>query len=153
MNCLSEPELQMYMDGELQDSALEKTEEHINACAGCAAKYVKIKNDKNQIFNLLDELNRIDSPVEIPNFIPSIPGRKYFKTISFAAVAASLLIFIGLGTYLKRQNIQQERTENIAKATIELTRNADPNQMLHKKQMVVVITNSSGEVVHSFITE
>jgi hypothetical protein len=153
MNCLSNLEIQMYQDGELANYEHDKAKEHIDSCPACATVYETIKKNKAQVFELFDKLYRHDTHIEIPVFIPSSPKRKYLKLITIATIAASFFFLIGFVFHLRKQHIQQERTANIAKATMELTRNTDPNQMLHNKQMIVVITNSSGEVVHSFITE
>jgi len=153
MNCLTDNELQSYLDKELHDSKYQEADNHLKTCDQCASVYERLKKNKAEIFGLLDELNQFEKPISIPNFKPTQARHKKIFIFKVAAIAASLLLLIGFGFVLQRRNVIQNQNLNIAKANIEINRNADPNQMYHNKQMSVIITDASGDVVQTFIME
>lgn len=150
MNCLNESTLQKYLDGELADTALMEVETHLKLCPVCLDNYTLAKNAKQQVFNFIEELSSLEPEIEIPVFqYPSKTSR--FKKLVYIgiSIAASILIFIGIGIQFNNHKAKQKQLENITKATYELTRNTDMNKVIHNKQIMVVVTNASGEVIET----
>jgi hypothetical protein len=153
MNCLTESELQSYLDKEMDDLKHQHTENHLKTCAECMAAFKRLKENKANVFSLLDELNRFEKPVSIPVFEPANSKLRKLPIFKIAVIAASLLLLIGFGFILQKQKVIQNQNLNIVKASLEMTRNADPNQMYHSRQMTVVITDASGNVVQTYTAD
>ena len=153
MNCLSEKEIQQYLDNELPEDKLNEVQQHMKVCAVCKNNLSQVQELKSKIFIVLDEFVALDLPHEIPvfQFIPK--KRSLKKYILITSIAASILLFIGIGIRINNQKNIQKQMYNITKATYEITRNTDLNKMVHNKQIIVVTTNSSGEVIESSLTE
>ena len=153
MNCLSETDIQQYLDLELTEDRKDEMEQHLKECSVFRLTYNQAQESKSQIFAFLDEYSSFDIPQEIPIFKiePKISGLK--KYILITSIAASMLLFIGIGIRINNQRNLQKQLNNITKATYEITRNTDLNKMVHNKQIIVVTTNSSGEVIETSLTE
>jgi len=153
MNCLSETEIQQYLDHESTEERLNEVEQHLKECSGCKETFSHAQESKSQIFTFLDEYTSFDFPQEIPVFKYTPKKRSLKKYILITSIAASILLFIGIGIRINNQNNMQKQKNNITKATYEITRNTDLNKMVHNKQIIVVTTNSAGEVIESSLTE
>jgi hypothetical protein len=153
MNCLSETEIQQYIDQELAEDRFNEAEQHLKNCSVCMETYNQAKESKSQIFAFLDEYTSFDSPLEVPAFKIKTKKRSLVKYILISSIAASVLLFIGIGIRINNQKNMQKQMNNITKASYEITRNTDLNKMVQNKQIIVVITNSSGEVIESSFTE
>ena len=153
MNCLSEAEIQQYLDQELQEDKLNEIRQHVKTCAVCMEKYSQAQELKFKIFAVLDEFIAVELLHEVPvfQFIPK--KRSLKKYILATSIAASILLFIGIGIRVNKQKNIQKQMDNITKATYEITRNTDLNKMVQNKQIIVVSTNPSGEVIESSLTE
>jgi hypothetical protein len=153
MNCLNETEIQKYLDKEFPEQLLLEIADHLSTCTICKERFVEARETKNQIFSFLDEVRALEQTIEVPEFRPIKQNKSRKLIISVVSVAATVLILIGMGIHLKSQNLKQKQSENTDKATYEITRKADPNKMFHDKQIIVVETNASGEVVETSFTE
>ncbi|MFA5971297.1 MAG: zf-HC2 domain-containing protein [Lentimicrobiaceae bacterium] len=153
MNCLNEIEIQKYLDRELPEEMLNGVEQHLKLCSACKDTYSQALESKSQVFAFLDQFAAFDTPREIPVFKPGLKKRSLKKIVAITSIAASILLFIGFGIKINNQKTTQKQIDNITKATYEVTRNIDPNKMAHDKQIIVVTTNSSGEVIETTITE
>ncbi|MEI8046116.1 MAG: zf-HC2 domain-containing protein [Bacteroidota bacterium] len=153
MKCLSETELQEYLDGELLDEILNEVQEHLNVCPDCMENFCKAQESKSRVFTFLDELAAFDMPLEVPVFKISKKKRRMKKLVLITSIAASILLSIGIGIRINNQKTTQKQMDNITKAMYEITRNTEPNKMMHDKQIIIVVTNSSGEVIETSITE
>jgi hypothetical protein len=153
MNCLSEKEIQEYLDHELTQNRLLEVEQHLKNCSVCKVTYNQAQESKSQLFAFLDEYTSFEIPQQIPAFKiePRLSSLK--KYILITSIAASLLLFTGIGIRINNQRNMQKQLNNITKATYEITRNTDLNKMVHNKQIIVVTTNSSGEVIETSLTE
>ncbi len=153
MNCLSETEIQQYLDHELTRERLHEVEQHLKECSVCKATYNQAQESKSQIFAFLDEYASFDIPQQIPVFKIEPKKRSFKKYILVTSVAASMLLFIGIGIRISNQRNNQKRLNNITKASFEITRNTDLNKMIHNKKIIVVTTNSAGEIIESPLAE
>jgi hypothetical protein len=153
MNCLNEIEIQQYLDYELPEEIMNEVEQHLKLCSTCKETYSQSLESKSQVFAFLDEFASFDLPRQIPVFKLGSKKRGLKKIIVITSIAASIILFIGFGIKINYQNTTQKQINNITKATYEITRNTDPNKMLHDKQVIEVTTNSSGEVIETAITE
>lgn len=153
MNCLIETEIQQYLDRELTGDRFHEVEQHLKECSVCRLTYNQAQESKSQIFAFLDEYTSFDIPQKIPIFKIEPKKSSLKKYILITSVAASILLFIGIGNRLYNQRNMQQQLNNITKATFEITRNTDLNKMVHNKQIIVVTTNSSGEVIESPLAE
>jgi len=153
MNCLIETEIQQYLDRELTGDRFHEVEQHLKECSDCRLTYNQAQESKSQIFAFLDEYTSFEIPQEIPIFKIEPKKSSLKKYILITSVAASILLFIGIGNRLYNQRNMQQQLNNITKATFEITRNTDLNKMVHNKQIIVVTTNSSGEVIESPLAE
>ncbi len=153
MNCLNETEIQKYIDSELPETMLNEVKVHLEMCSVCNEGIRQAQESKSEVFTFLDEFAALDLPVEIPVF-KAMPKKMSLKRyVLFTSIAASILLIIGFGIRMNNQRTSKKQIINITKAQYEITRNTDPNKMLHNKQIIVVITNSSGEVIETSITE
>jgi hypothetical protein len=153
MKCLNDEEIQKYLDGELSEYSANEVGEHLNICMVCRKNFVTVREMKSQIFSLFDEITTAEIPIAVPTFHTHKQTSGLRNIIAIATVAASILIFIGLGVNIKKKMVIQKQRENSIKAIYEFTHNTDPNKMLHEKQIIIVVTNSSGEVVETSVTE
>ncbi len=153
MNCLNETEIQRYLDGEFPKHMLPEISEHLISCSICSELYEEAIESKNQVFSFLDEVSAFEQAIVIPEFLPKQYTIRLKLIVYWLSAAATILLFVVFGIHMKSQSIKQKQLENTAKATYEFTRNTDPNKMFHDKQIIVVMTNSSGEVVETSITE
>ena len=153
MNCLSETEIQKFLDHELTEDRFYEAEQHLKDCSVCMETYNQAKESKSQIFAFLDEYISFDSPMDVPVFKVETKKSSLKKYILITSIAASMLLFIGIGIQINNQKNRQKQMNNITKATYEITRNTDLNKMVQNKQIIVVTTNSKGEVIESALTE
>lgn len=153
MNCLIETEIQQYLDRELTGDRFHEVEQHLKECSVCMLTYNQAQESKSQIFAFLDEYTSFDIPQQIPVFKVELKKSNFKKYILVTSVAASLLLFIGIGIRISNQRNNQKQLNNITKASFEITRNTDLNKMLHNKQIIVVTANSAGEVIESPLAE
>ncbi|NVO21069.1 MAG: zf-HC2 domain-containing protein [Bacteroidetes bacterium] len=154
MNCLNESDLQSFLDRELELQLAEEIELHLAVCPACHERFLILKANQTEIFSMLDEVATNDLPFEIPPFQVKQRNSKTKRLIFTCSLAASLLILIGIGGIcLNNQKKDQKQIENISRAKYDITRNTDPNQMLHKNQIIVVVTDASGEVIETSVTE
>lgn len=154
MNCLTEGEIQSYLDGELLDLDFVTAKEHLISCPHCSQALQRLQSNKAEIFEILNQLDQHYRTIEIPAFKPNVAKNNRISIIAISSIAASILIFLGLfNLNQNKKKVQYEQTLNVEKATIELTRNLDPNKMNHENKMIIVITNDEGEVVESYLTE
>jgi hypothetical protein len=153
MNCLSETDIQQYLDCELTADRLSGVEQHLKECPSCREVYTRAYESKSQVFTFLDELTSFDIPPKIPVFRIETGEKRLKKYILITAIAASIVLFIGIGIRIDNQKNRQKQMENITKATYEITRNTDLNKLVQNKQIIVVFTNSTGEVIESSLAE
>lgn len=153
MNCLNETEIQQYLDHELTGDRLWEAELHLKQCSSCRGMYKQAQESKSQIFDFLDEYASFDTPQEIPVFNIATKKISLKNYILITSIAASILLFIGIGIRINNQKNMQKQMNNITKAAYEITRNTDLNKMVQNKQIIVVTTNPSGEVIESALTE
>lgn len=153
MNCLSETEIQQYIDHELNTDKWDEVEHHLKLCSACQDIYNQAKESKSQLFAFLDEYIALDLPREIPVFRISQKKKSIKKHILITSIAATILLFIGIGIRINNQKSSQKQLDNITKATYEITRNADLNKMVHNKQIIVVTTDPAGRVIETSLIE
>ncbi len=153
MNCLSETEIQEYLDHELTGDRLLEVNQHLKECSVCRETYNQALESKSRVFAFLDEYASFDVQQEIPVFKIEPKKSNLKKYILITSAAASILLFIGIGNRLYNKRIMQQQLNDATKATFEITRNTDLNKMVNNKQIIVVTTNASGEVIESPLAE
>lgn len=153
MNCLNETDLQKYLDRELPDEILMNTEKHLGSCPICDKHFRIAMETQLQVIHFLNEIQSGEPPIVIPDF--QINRRKPVikKILVIASIAASILFIIGIGSRINNQKSTRKQLENITKARYEITRNTDPNKMLHQKQIIMVVTDASGNVIETSFEE
>jgi len=153
MNCLSETEIQEYLDHELTGDRLHEVKQHLKECSVCRETYNQVLESKSRVFAFLDEYASFDVQQEIPVFKIEPKKSNLKKYILITSAAASILVFVGIGNRLYNKRIMQQQLNDVTKATFEITRNTDLNKMVNNKQIIVVTTNASGEVIESPLAE
>jgi hypothetical protein len=153
MKCLTNSDIQYFIDKELSIGRMKGIEVHLQQCEKCKGKLDIAQKDKNQVFTLLDTLLLSEKKIDIPPFIPAITRAGNKRLYALISVAATALILFGVGSFYTHQKRITERQNNIKKASIEVTRNMEPNKMVQQKQIIMIITNNSGDVIETSVTE
>ena len=100
MNCNEiEQQLADYLGGELEASAVEAVDAHLAACETC-------RREVASLGHTLDALNRLDAPV----VATSTRARSRIGKLQPFAYAATLLIGLGVGWWIKSVDIQTRTT-------------------------------------------
>ena len=139
MNCLSDREIQEYIDNEY--STRQFAEQHLQQCSACSHKEQK----KRQFLDLvINEYNHLYTYSNIPEFkIPqtTFSGYKKIRTriLLFTATAAAAIIF-----FLMIAPQKPERQTDFL-MFYELEMEIDANKPFHDQNLNIVIYSNSEE--------
>ena len=154
MKCLNKVDLLMFIDNELQSDMNIEIEAHLKSCKDCEALYFQLLQDKKMIHDFINKTeNQSDILVPSFRFIPENKKLVRKRLSIFIKVAASVLILAMLfNPILTNREVSDKAMESIAKATMEINRYQDPNKQWHENQIVVVITDDDGKVLHTWVS-
>lgn len=146
-DCLEDTVIQLFIDGELDESSRKRVEQHLLSCSECAQRKNEMADWANQVKRALRE-SAVGS-FEFQEFeLPQINGDKKtrkFRMSPFLKIAA-LLVFI-LGGYFLLQKPQNYHPTSSDLLTWEETSvGNDANKAWHDRQITIVITDKNGEI-------
>jgi len=152
MKCLSRIEIQEYLDKEVEPGTMAAISSHIRECEACSKLYSQAAADKEMVGKLIGQVNNIEEPVIIPEFVPPVLYKKrttFYRFIPYL-VAASLI-----GLILLFRTDKTRPIENYSEAEImlyEFYDGQDLNKMWHEKSQLIILQDEKWNVIHSIIT-
>jgi len=153
MNCLNKPEIQEYIDNELSSKKGEEVKKHLQGCKKCSALYEKALKEKETLHKALTIIDRFPEHIPAPKVLSQKKKIKPSKKLTplVLKIAAGILIIIGFFTIITRKPTSDHLNSEIDIAIMELINGTDPNKLWIEKQMVIVITDKNGNVIHSML--
>ncbi|MBA7533739.1 hypothetical protein ES705_25983 [subsurface metagenome] len=154
MNCLNRPEIQEYIDNELSSKKGEEVNKHLQGCKKCSSLYQQALKEKENLHNVFAIIDRFPEHISSPRVLSKkkkIRTSKRLTPLLFLKIAAGILIIIGLFTIITRKPTSDHLNSEIDIAIMELINGTDPNKLWIEKQMVIVITDKNGKVIHSML--
>lgn len=153
MNCLIRSEIQEYIDKTLSVAKDNYVSNHISNCNVCRKEYHEMIDDLELVHKSLGTL--VVKPKQIPSIETYINSKRTNPVnVPFVLRMAAALFFIlitliiGISNYHQPKRITEEEwiVNNFLIGT-------DPNKQWHENQMIITITNSENELVHSFVLD
>lgn len=155
MNCLNRPEIQEYIDNELSSKKGEEVKKHLQGCNKCSSLYQQALKEKENLHNVFAIIDRFPEHILAPKVLSQKkkirPSKKLTPLI--LKIVAGILIIIGFFTIITRKPTSDHLNSEIDIAIMELINGTDPNKLWIEKQMVIVITDKNGKVIHSILLD
>lgn len=144
------------MDNELDALLLEQIKSHLSECKKCQELYIAASDDKKRIESFLSQMQDSEEPISIPEFSLNIkrkPFTRKSRVSLMLKIAAGIVIIIGLFWLINtRVSHEQPELSEVDLVVLELMGDTEPNKAWHDTQIVFVITDEKGNVIHSFIS-
>jgi len=144
MNCISEENIQAYIDNELSINEKSKINEHITQCEYCTNNVHK----QRMLASMLKENIAFDEPIAIPDITQIIDGsprwskEQYIKSIFYVAAAASIVLALLIGLN-KKQELTPELTHDYANHF-----EFDANKSITDQDFEITIIDSEGNITN-----
>jgi len=154
MNCLNRPEIQEYIDNELSSKKGEELKKHLQGCKKCSSLYQQALKEKENLHNVFAIIDRFPEHIPSPRVLSKkekIRTSKKLTPLLLLKIAAGILIIIGLFAIIVKKPASDHLNSEIDMAIMELINGTDPNKLWIEKQMVIVITDKTGKVIHSML--
>lgn len=153
MNCLKRSEIQEYIDKTLSFTKEAYVLNHIDNCKVCREEYHEMIDDLELVHRSLGTLDI--KPEQLPSIETYIDSKRTNSVrVPFVLKMAAALLFVLLTIVIGISDYHQP--ERIAEKEWMLNNfliGTDPNKQWHENQMIITITNSENELVHSFVLD
>lgn len=155
MNCLNRLEIQKCIDNEIEPAFKEEMLGHVKYCQKCSNLYQEAIEEKEMVHTALFELDIFLEETEIQKFnhTHQTPKQNNKKTYFFLKIAGSIILITGLFWIFSKKFKSGYNTFETERAIIEMISDTDPNTQWHNKQMIVIVNDEKGELIHSFLID
>lgn len=149
MNCLTNEQMQMLVDGELPSHLAVKYKKHISGCPTCSRVFTKYASEVNVVKELIAATG--SDPLEIPGF--KVPGeklkrrpeiRKIYFGLKIAAITLPIALIIGVLTETREKPFKPNPKDIV---TYDICNTMDANTAFQEGIIITTIEDKDGNVI------
>ena len=149
MQCLTNEQIQLLIDGEMNEQLMVACEEHLSHCPDCQRRYEEQARNSLRISEMINFTAAIPEQVPVFNFPENkAPAKQPRVTISFwLKIAAVLLPIIVCWQFWPQKTEKQFHPTQEAVMNYELCNGVDANTAWQENMIITTVTDENGKVI------
>ena len=149
MQCLTNEQIQLLIDGEMNEQLMVACEEHLSHCPDCQRRYEEQARNSLRISEMINFTAAIPEQVPVFNFPENkAPAKQHRGSISiWLKIAAVLIPIIICWQFWPQKTEKQFHPTQEAIMKYELCNSVDANTAWQENMIITTVSDENGKVI------